>query len=451
MIGIVVSRADSASVHIGERLRELADWETAVDDERPDADGGGVVRRTEGVELREFDDLHLELEGVAAAFDDLEFVAFASRHAGDTGPLLTAHVTGNFGRAEFGGVDGGLATAAPNAMARVLGALDEHAPAGYDVGLECTHHGPSHVGAPSMFVELGSDEPQWSDPAGARAVARAILDLRGVAAGRERTVVGLGGGHYAPRFTRIARETEWAVGHVASDWQLEALGDPAANRGTLDRAFAASDAELAVLDGDRPAVASAVEALGYRIVSESWLRATESVPLSLVASIEDELRPVEDGVSFGPPAREGSDYEVVDLPSGLLDAAAAVDPDGTVEAVVDHVVAVETEEDGNRLGARAAIPTAATTVGVLPRGALDGLVSILERAHDAVSVDGTVVETRERAFDPALAAARGVPEGPAFGRLAAGEPVEVDGEVVAPESVHRERVDHHPLDPGSGR
>jgi hypothetical protein len=53
-----------------------------------------------------------------------------------------------------------------------VSALEEHAPEGYETGIECTHHGPSAVGVPSLFVEVGSDEPQWKDETAARAVAR---------------------------------------------------------------------------------------------------------------------------------------------------------------------------------------------------------------------------------------------------------------------------------------
>ena len=114
-LAIVVSRADVASTNIADRLRECIDWEHDTDDSRPDAEGGGTVYRAPGIELREFDALHLDLVHVAEAFTDPRLVVFASKHAGDTGRFLTAHHTGNFGPAEAGGEDGALAEAAPNA------------------------------------------------------------------------------------------------------------------------------------------------------------------------------------------------------------------------------------------------------------------------------------------------------------------------------------------------
>ena len=131
MIAIVVSRADSASERIGDHLLDLADWERREDGSRPDAEGGGTVYSREGFELREFDALHLEIEDAVEAFGDSDspdLLVFASRHSGDTGPLLTAHFTGNFGPAEYGGVEGGLAEACPNAHARLLEAFEEYAP-----------------------------------------------------------------------------------------------------------------------------------------------------------------------------------------------------------------------------------------------------------------------------------------------------------------------------------
>jgi D-aminoacyl-tRNA deacylase len=447
VIAIVVSRADAASEHVGEQLLSAADWTERRDETRPAADGGGTYYRTEGFELRTFADLHIHLERPDAAFSDPDLLVVVSRHSGETGPLLTAHFTGNFGEAEFGGADGQFARACPNAAAAVIEALDGHAPPDYAVGTECTHHGPTDVGVPSMFVELGSDEAQWSDPDGARAVARAVLALRGVDADREKQVAGFGGGHYAPRFTRIVRETAWAVGHVAADWGLEAMGDPAANRGVLRRAVEASATDVVLVEGARPDLEATLADLGYRVVTETWLRETSDHPLPVVDAVEERLSTVEDGLRFGAvvPAVDGDAGDAVvvaDLPTELVDAAHGVDAAATRAAVDGVAVAFETTEGGTRPRGRVALPAADPAAAA--DALTDALLEVLRASYDEVTRRGEEVVARTEAFDPAAARRLGVPEGPAFGRLAEGRAVEVDGERIDPAAVRTERVDRFP-------
>ncbi|MFW6003384.1 MAG: D-aminoacyl-tRNA deacylase [Halanaeroarchaeum sp.] len=422
MIGIVVSTADEASAHIGEMLLEAADWEPVE----------AGVYRTDGFELREFEEWHLELDGVAAAFDDPDCIVFASRHSGETGRLLSAHFTGNFGEAEFGGHDRDLATPCPGAHEQVLRALSENAPEGWDVAMECTHHGPTAVGAPSMFVELGSEEAQWRDEEGARAVARSILALDADGAAPERTVVGFGGNHYAPRPTRLVTETDVAMGHVAADWSIEALGRPESHRDLIDTMFAASGADLAVFDGDYPEVQSVVEDLGYRIVSETWLRETDGIPMALVDAVERELGPIDTGVVFGERRVDPSSVTVRSLPDDAVAECQTVDGDATRALLEEHTVAYETVENGNRIEGSAAFATDDDGERLV-----DGLVEILEQAYDSVERDDDVIVAERTAFDPAAARRAGVPEGPKFGRLAGGEPVAVDGETIRPENVQK--------------
>ena len=460
MIGLVVSRADDASVAIGEALASLVEWDECEDTSRSDADGGGTYLQHGDFELRTFDEWHLELDGVADAFSDSPaFVAFLSRHAGETGPLLTAHFTGNFGPAEYGGDPGVLARACPNAQRAVVDAFDRHVPERYEVGVECTHHGPSHVGAPSLFVELGSSEAEWTDPEGARAVARSVLELSGVrpdatpeaddptdagatpdAPDRTRHVVGFGGGHYVPQFERIIRETDWRVGHVAADWGLSSMGAPDANADLVAAAFEQSAATRALVVDRDPGVTAVVEDLGYRVVDETWLRETSGVDLDLVAALEADLASIDDGLRLGAPAGAADapapgGFAVVSLPDDLLAEASGIDREAAADAVRKRAVAFETIEGGTKPRGRAAVADSTAVDGIVA-----GLAAVLERKYDTVSREGDRVVATRRRFDPAAAADAGVPEGPAFGRLSAGDPVEVDGRTVAPEEVHAEET-----------
>ena len=451
MLGVVVSHADAASTHIGEQLRSLRDWDESVDETRPDAEGGGTVYRTDGVELREFEALHLDIEDAAAAFPDPDLLVFASKHAGETDELLTAHHTGNFGVAEFGGEDGQFARACPGAHATVVSALRRHAPPVYEVGMECTHHGPTAVGVPSMFVEVGSAEAQWKDPEAAEAVARAILDLAEEPAdkprenGTRRHLLGVGGGHYAPRFERVVRETDWAVGHIAADWSLDALAEwadsDAERDAVLERALRASAADYALMEGDRPAIQAAIESLGYRVVSETFVQETTGVDLGLVEALEDAVRPVDDGLRFGAlaPGYDG-EWTVVDLPDGLLSDAQGIDSEALRETLDRQSIAYATEQNGTVLTGPIVCPATTDLTAVV-----DSLVGILERRFDSVERTAGELVARETAFDPDLARTADIPEGPKFGKLASGQSIEVDGEEIDPERFQRERIRRYTL------
>ena len=450
LLAIVVSGADSASERIGEHLLELADWTEHEDTERPDADGGGSYHRLAGdpgaVERRTFEDLHLHLDRPAEAFSATpELLVFASRHAGDTDALLTAHTTGNFGPAEFGGRDYAVAEAAPNALAAIRASFADHAPDGYEVGLECTHHGPTDVGCPSLFAELGSDEPQWEDPAGAEAVARSILDLRGVDAHRERSLLGLGGGHYVHRFERLVVETEWAVGHVASDWVLGDVGDPRDHPEVFRQAFEASGATRALLDADADTDATRefLAELGYEAVSETWCRETSGVPLELVERVEATFGTVAEGTRFGALAAGATDdapFVETTLPERLLTECVGIDRDRAREAVAEHTVAFTTAEGGTVPTGPALLADASDREAIVA-----ALGPILDERYDEVAREDGVIVARTREFDPEKAATLGVSEGPAFGKLASGQAVEVGGREIDPEAVTSVREERFEL------
>lgn len=438
MIGIVISRQDAASILIGDRLRQIESWEERHDASRPEAEGGGLYYTRPGFSLREFDALHIDLQHVERAFDEVDLIVFPSRHAGDTGKLLTTHFTGNIGPADYGGDPNTVSVAAPSVLTQVYRFLSENAPSRYDVGIEATHHGPLVPQVPSLFVEIGSSESAWNDPLPAETIACAILKLPNDGFGTDRVIVGFGGGHYAPRFERILRETDWSLGHIVADWSLDQL--PSFESGIVTQLFERSDTNLALIDGDRPELESCLDSQGYRVVSETWIRETTGVPLAMVNELESALGTVDDGLRFGVECRNAQRYEIYCIAAELVAKATSLDPEKTRSVFHEHTIGFLTEENGNLVTGMVAVTSEPKVHEIL-----DGITEIFVNEFEIVERSTDAIHVTDREFRPDLAKKHGVAEGPAFGQLAAGNPVEVNGSMVTPEMVFRDYTESFPL------
>jgi len=155
----------------------------------------------------------------------LSLLLFLSRHKSLSGtPTLSVHTPGNLGKADMGGLPRTVSISSANAMKEALKemkAAQVKLGIEYEVSYECTHHGPS-LNVPTMFVELGSSEKQWSDPEAAEAVARGALATASADTARS-AVLGIGGPHYNVKFTRKALETEIAFGHIVPKYAISEL------------------------------------------------------------------------------------------------------------------------------------------------------------------------------------------------------------------------------------
>jgi D-aminoacyl-tRNA deacylase len=151
---------------------------------------------------------------------------FASRHKSAAfKPALLAHSPGNWADADLGGKPATLCVAHPTALKAALQTLlAERLRLGlqdWGCGLEATHHGPWIENIPVLFVEIGSSEAEWQNETAAAIVARAIV---AAAENRQRvapTLLGFGGPHYCPTFTRIVAETEFALSHIMPKYHLD--------------------------------------------------------------------------------------------------------------------------------------------------------------------------------------------------------------------------------------
>ncbi len=176
---------------------------------------------------------------------DIECLIFPSKHRAESGKRsFTIHPVGNYGpEALYGGRPRTLSPAAPFHMSEALrilkrlhsspeetGIEDEgicEILSGFEVSFEVSHHGPL-LDVPSFFIEIGSSEKEWEIPGAGKLLAAVITELieKGVPQEREQEneiIVGLGGGHYAPRFSDAATTDGIDFGHIAPGYALKNL------------------------------------------------------------------------------------------------------------------------------------------------------------------------------------------------------------------------------------
>ena len=202
-------------------------------------------------------------------------IIFASKHSSkEKINSLTVHCTGNpSNEVRLGGRPKELAVPSPAAMKSILQEMKLLAGKkgmNYDITLEVTHHGPTELSVPSLYVEIGSTENEWKDTDAGEVVAKAIL---AVSFGKVQVAIGFGGGHYAIRQTGILLETAISFGHNFPKYQLNFVDET-----LIMQAVKKSNADFAYFDrksmksGDRNRISAILKKLGIRVIKESEIR-----------------------------------------------------------------------------------------------------------------------------------------------------------------------------------
>lgn len=242
---IIVSGGDEASTIQADALLERPGWTPAEP-----VEGGRTWRLGEvdlwwrdGFVIREDD---LDERYASATGRRPKEVIFPSRHRAESGvPSLTVHPIGvpwldPSETAQYGGRAGDAPPPNPRlapwfrllrAVAEAAGLVPE-----FSITLETTHHGP-WLRTPSLFLEIGSDESQYGRRDAAEVLARVMWQGLGLDGGpgvgdweaaapvewvSEPTpvVLGLGGGHYAPRHGLLAANEGVWMGHLLANYAL---------------------------------------------------------------------------------------------------------------------------------------------------------------------------------------------------------------------------------------
>lgn len=155
---------------------------------------------------------------------DADILIFATTHSSASGiKSLSLHTQGNWGKAELGGKNKQLVPCPALYLKEGLRKLEELCNLkDFEVIQECTHHGP-YVEKPSIFIEIGSSEKEWSLEKAGQIIANVIKHLISFKPHKLKTAVGIGGLHHTPNFKKIQLNSDIAIGHVCPKYMLNNL------------------------------------------------------------------------------------------------------------------------------------------------------------------------------------------------------------------------------------
>jgi D-aminoacyl-tRNA deacylase len=163
-----------------------------------------------------------------------DYLIFASRHTSKTAqPAFLVHTTGNWSiNADFGGESRDLSfTSALLHKAGFLSFIEkENSPtlSNFSYDIEVTHHGPTRLEVPLIFMELGSSKTEWSIKKAGESIASVIIDAIFkflLLKHKNDQVVGLGfgGTHYAPNFSRLIKTKNIAMSFICPKYHIQGL------------------------------------------------------------------------------------------------------------------------------------------------------------------------------------------------------------------------------------
>jgi D-aminoacyl-tRNA deacylase len=163
-----------------------------------------------------------------------DFLIFASRHTSKTAkPAFLVHTTGNWGKeADFGGDPQSLSlTSALLHKAGFLSFIEKELPISYSdfsFDIEVTHHGPTELDIPLIFMELGSSKVEWGIGDAGELVATAVINTiyRYVELKDKKDqaiCLGFGGTHYAPNFRRLIENKLLATSFICPKYYIQGL------------------------------------------------------------------------------------------------------------------------------------------------------------------------------------------------------------------------------------
>ncbi len=166
----------------------------------------------------------LDAEWLDSKFN-AEYYICLSKHSSEKSiPALTSHFTGNFNNVEYGGRSRELGYTYPSLQKEYMRNLyyRKNELERYEIIIEATHHGPTSINKPLLFIEIGSSIEEWNDMKAISIVSDTIIyTLNNIKSSK--ACIGLGSTHYPLKFNRLLQETDYSFGHIAPKYVLRYL------------------------------------------------------------------------------------------------------------------------------------------------------------------------------------------------------------------------------------
>ena len=157
---------------------------------------------------------------------DYDGYIFLSKHAAESGVLaLTCHNTGNFSDANFGGNRRQVSIPHPSIQKSYIQNLwsARNKFSGFQITIEATHHGPTSLDKPALFIEIGTTEKEWNDVNLCNSVGQIIVDVMKEQQKSYPTAICFGGTHYPEKFTSELIHGRYSLGTVIPKYALEQI------------------------------------------------------------------------------------------------------------------------------------------------------------------------------------------------------------------------------------
>jgi D-aminoacyl-tRNA deacylase len=456
-INILCSSADKASRNIEDKLISLRQWKSV--DISKSWEGLSRVLENKSHRIIEIEQHHIYQDKIDEKMKlhgyDTDLIIVASKHKSSDGrTVLTAHFTGNVKNADFGGRTFELSTPAPFVMCSILRNMQRLADGtGFEVNMESTHHGPTDISTPMVYAEIGSGEEQWSDSRAAEIVAKAILEAHPE---KKPVAIGIGGGHYASRQTKLLLEENITFGHNFPNHQL---GD--IDTDLIQQAFEKSGADFVYFDRksmpsrERDRIQNIIRNLGYIALREGDIREIKGLDWDVFLQVRKMAENlclggrfiINEGFRTAAAKAIQAEQQVklcaARINEQLLQETSSVDREA-MQTVLEKFAPIYIERENGTISGY--ILGVGEQMKITTQDIINECIKILKEHYEVKYIpEENLIYIVTDNFSPEMAKGLGISPGPLYGKLANKETIIVNGKTIGPELVHMRKIKEIPL------